>query len=145
MTDDPSPEITLATTMLKRHEGYRQFPYHDTRGDLSIGYGRNLRKEGIDPIEAELLLRRDATEACNRLSSFPWFHTLDTARQAALIDLTVNVGFEGFLQFRLMRNWLEVGDFAAAAGELKKSVAWHQEPNRIDELARIIMTGKVAS
>jgi len=38
-------------TMLKRHEGFSKFPYKDTKGLWSIGYGINLEGRGIKEYE----------------------------------------------------------------------------------------------
>ena len=40
---------------LKRDEGFRAKPYHDSEGKLTIGYG-TLIEDGLSEEEAELLL-----------------------------------------------------------------------------------------
>ena len=47
----------LLMSMLKRHEGFRAFPYLDTVGKLTIGYGRNLSDVGISIEEAVTKIR----------------------------------------------------------------------------------------
>ncbi len=41
--------------LIKRHEGLSLKPYMDSRGFLTIGYGRNLDANGISKSEAEYL------------------------------------------------------------------------------------------
>lgn len=41
---------------LKRHEGFRVFPYKDTKGIWTVGYGINLENRGFNEEEALLLL-----------------------------------------------------------------------------------------
>jgi GH24 family phage-related lysozyme (muramidase) len=40
---------------IKIEEGFRRFPYFDIEGNITIGYGRNLRSVGISEEEAEIL------------------------------------------------------------------------------------------
>jgi GH24 family phage-related lysozyme (muramidase) len=42
--------------LLKSQEGFRQFPYKDTTGNTTIGYGRNLEVRGIFQEEAGMML-----------------------------------------------------------------------------------------
>lgn len=131
-----------AELMLKRHEGYRQHPYVDTRGRTSIAYGRNLTNKGISESEANFLLHGDVMEAWSELSKLPWFSGLSVARQAALIDLVVNLGFDGFEGFKRTIAAIEAGNWFAAGDELRNSDAYDQEPRRIEELAQVIERGE---
>ncbi|WP_246239935.1 glycoside hydrolase family protein [Pseudoalteromonas caenipelagi] len=53
----------LTVEQIKKHEGFRQFPYYCTGGKLPIGYGLNLGDVGINEEEAEQLLAKDIQEA----------------------------------------------------------------------------------
>ena len=82
-------------TFLKREEGLRLAPYLDQVGKPTIGYGHLLDSMDHPPlteVEAEALLRADATKAetaalhlAPNLLHFP-------KRLAALTDLCYNVG-----------------------------------------------------
>lgn len=48
-----------ALELLQEHEGFRQFPYLDSLGIQTIGYGRNLESRGISEPEASYLLSND--------------------------------------------------------------------------------------
>lgn len=48
---------------IKRHEGYRGGPYRDTKGKLTIGYGRNLDAKPLLPVEGRALLAADIRRA----------------------------------------------------------------------------------
>ena len=56
---------------IKRHEGLRLFPYNDTTGHLSIGYGRNLTSNGISTQEAEIMLKSDIGAARHYFDLLP--------------------------------------------------------------------------
>lgn len=131
-----------AEQMLMRHEGYRKHPYSDTRARTSIGYGRNLTDKGISEGEARGLLQDDISEAWNELRKLPWYDGLSVARQVALIDLVVNLGFDGFEGFKRTIAAIEAGNWFAAGDELRNSDAFDQEPRRIEELAQVIERGE---
>ena len=52
-----------ALKLLKLHEGYRQYPYTDSLGIVTIGYGRNLESRGLTESEATYLLEQDVDQA----------------------------------------------------------------------------------
>ena len=141
--DDFTELVAIALPMLQRNEGYRQFIYQDSRGILTIGHGRNLESRGIDRLEAAYLLRRDINEAGNRCISFPFWDRLTLARQAVLIDLSVNLGWDGLLEFKKMLAWLDSEHYLEAAQELRHSAADKQEPARIERNALILESGEV--
>jgi len=43
-------------TTLKKHEGYSRFPYKDSRGVWTIGYGINLEDRGLEKDEALMVM-----------------------------------------------------------------------------------------
>jgi len=47
-------ENVVAT--LKRHEGFRKYPYKDTRGIWTVGYGINLEGRGLEKDEALMVM-----------------------------------------------------------------------------------------
>lgn len=47
---------------LKRHEGFRKFPYRDSRGVWTVGYGFNIQHRGFNPEESLLLLATASLE-----------------------------------------------------------------------------------
>lgn len=132
-------EIDIAMEILKRHEGYRQFPYDDTRGILSVGYGRNMATVGISEEEAAYLLGNDIQLAANRLSRLMdcWSYLTDL-RRAVLIDMAVNMGVWKLLKFKKMLAALRAGDYQEAAAQILDSEAAKQTGTRYKELAAIM-------
>jgi len=128
--------------MLKRHEGFKQFPYLCTAGKLTVGYGRNLDDVGLSEYEAEFLLLQDIKHATKRLTTiFPNFYDFTVNRQAALIDLMVNIGSRKFLLFRKMIIAIKRNDWEDAANEAKDSKWFVQVPNRAKEIIGLIKEG----
>lgn len=103
---------------LRRDEGERDKPYLDTRGNITIGVGRNLTAVGVDTEERDLMLSKDvdrAVAACRALVHN--FDLLTDARKEALANMAFNLGFLRFARFRKMLVAVEEGDFESAAAE----------------------------
>ncbi len=139
--------ISMADEMIQRHEGFSRWVYKDTVGKWTIGIGRNVDKNGgpgITEDEALFLLSNDLqsinTEATQ---AFPWFSSLNDARQAAIIDMIYNIGMAGFQRFKQTISFLAQGNYPAAADEMLKSTWAVQVGARATELAGIIRTGEI--
>ena len=51
--------IDASRDLLQCHEGWRQLPYYDTRGKLTIAVGRNLTDRGLADDEIDYLFAND--------------------------------------------------------------------------------------
>lgn len=137
----------MATTMnaaelIKHHEGLRLKPYLCTAGKYSIGYGRNLDDRGVSVDEADYLLANDISAARESLTAnLPWFVQLDGVRQAALVDLCFNLGWQGLGRFRRFLAAMGRGDYAGAGAELVDSRWYVQVGQRGPRIVRMIQLG----
>lgn len=138
-----SPEGTLKLKkLLIQHEAYKQFPYTDTTGHVTIGIGRNLTDRGISIIEANMLLEEDISYFTDKLTRYiPLFYKLSENRKIALVDMCFNLGLRGFLSFKKMIAALESGDYQRAAKEMLDSKWATQVGLRASRLASIIQSG----
>lgn len=129
---------------LRRHEGFRRFPYKDTEGILSIGYGRNLIANGVSEPEARIMLNNDID---NRVAILPsriaGFGLLDDARQEVLLNMSFNLGVTGLLGFQNTLKAAQNGDWERAAAGILASKAAKQTGQRYIELAEQMRTGIV--
>lgn len=131
------------TEQLKRHEGYRRYPYRCTAGKLTIGIGRNLEDKGISEGEAETMLAHDIAEARNALfEKWSPFESLDPVRQAVLINMAFNLGISGLFTFRRMLEAVARGEYRKAAHEMLASKWATQVKGRAVELADQMESGK---
>lgn len=136
--------VKTAISMLKRHEGYRQFPYKDTVGVTTIGYGRNLESRGISKEEAEYLLMNDASIADDFLEkAFCYYVDLDGPRRAVLIDMLVNLGAPRLSKFKKMHEALQSHNYDEAAAEMLDSKWAHQVGQRAVTLSQVMITGEI--
>ena len=119
--------ITCLADQLERDEGFRRFPYLDTAGKLTVGYGRNLSDVGISEQESALLLQNDITAASNALEqAFPWTSGLDPVRLDVFLAMTFNMGIAGLAQFKETLAKVQSGDYAGAAQAMLQS-EWAQQ------------------
>jgi len=127
---------------LRRHEGFRRFPYKDTTGHRTIAYGRNLDAVGISRLEAKILLDNDITIAANHCRRFDWFAELKPIRQEATVNLMFNLGWGKFNTFAKMIAALENRDYNEAAKQMLDSLYARQVGSRARELAEQIRSGR---
>jgi lysozyme len=140
MTPDTAKKLKV---LLMNQEAFRQFPYTDTTGNLTIGYGRNLISRGISETEASNLLDDDITYFSDKLNqTFTFFDKLDPVRQVVLVDMCFNLGFNGLLQFKNMISAISSKKFMEAAYYMVNSKAYSQDTERYKQLVYMMETGK---
>jgi lysozyme len=128
--------------LLTNHEAYKQFPYVDTTGHLTIGIGRNLTNRGVSLSEALELLDDDIDYFSQKLLAFLKFYPkLDEIRQMVLLDMCFNLGVQGLLNFTQMMLALEAEDYNRAAQEMLDSRWAEQVGERANMLAQVMKTG----
>ncbi len=128
--------------LIKQHEGFRAKAYLDSKGYLTIGYGRNLESKGISQHEAEILLQNDCLDAFAFCQKLNYFASLNEARQAAILDMVFNLGAAGFMKFKKLQENLRLCDFDNASGEILNSKWASQVGNRAKTIANMIKNGK---
>ncbi len=126
---------------LKADEGLRLFPYTDTVGKLTIGYGRNLSDKGISQIEAEYLLENDLEAAERDCQAFPWFAGLSEARQIVIVSMVFNLGLVGFQKFHHLIAAMQRMDYDTASEEMLRSKWADQVKGRAVRLAQMMQQG----
>lgn len=135
-------EKTLASKMIKAHEGLELKPYLCTADKLTIGYGRNLDDVGISKEEAEFLLDIDIHRSAVDVESLiPTYESLSEMRKAVLIDMMYNLGRTRFKGFKRMLNAIDYGDFDQASQEMLDSSWSVQVGDRATFLARKMEEG----
>lgn len=130
------------TDELKTDEGLRLFPYTDTVGKVTIGYGHNLTDNGITDTQAGWLLHDDIVSMLASLTSaLPWLSTLDDARQRVLANMAFNMGLGTLLSFHKMLAACEAQNFYLAASEMLHSHWASQVGGRAIRLANQMRLG----
>lgn len=128
---------------LRRDEGYRQFPYRDSVGKLTIGIGRNLDDVGISELEAEFLLASDIQKVREQLAvSVPWYLTLNEARRGVLENMAFNLGHTGLMKFRRTLETIQAGQHHLASQHMLESLWAKQVGPRASRLAQQMLSGE---
>ena len=127
---------------LQGHEGWRDRPYKDSEGYLTIGWGRNLDAVPLSKEEGSLMLTNDISTAESECEMrFSFFSDLTDIRQEVLTNMMFNLGWPRLKGFKNMVAALEEADYELAAAEMLDS-KWHaQVKSRAEELATQMRTG----
>lgn len=124
------------------HEGVRHEPYRDSLGLLTIGIGRCLDTNPLSADEITYLFDNDMRRTRHGLIGQPWFRGLDPVRQAAVIDMTFQMGLDGFLKFKKTIQHIAAGRYKKAAKEMLISKWAKQTPGRAKEVSEMMATGE---
>lgn len=127
---------------LKGHEGYRAFPFLDSTGHVTVGYGRNIDDVGISINEAEFLLHNDFIRARAGLEKFDWFNIQPDNVQDALVNMCFNMGIKKLLTFNKMITAIINQDYTKAAMEALNSKWATQVGTRATDVALMIREAK---
>jgi lysozyme len=117
--------------MLVRHEGLVCHLYKCTADKNTIGVGRNLDVNGISEDEALYMLDNDIKRVQEELTkNWGCWRTLPEKARMVCIDMTFNLGIQGFMRFKRTRELMELGMFLKASEEVLDSKYAVQLPNR---------------
>lgn len=135
--------------MLMVHEGYRQYPYKDTVGILTIGYGHQVTAKDTIPPEgwskekAKQVLIDDLDSKIAILPRFfPTYKTLDQVRSAVIANMAFNMGIGGLMQFRNTLELIKDGKYRDASFAMLKSKWATQVGVRANILSEMMRTGE---
>lgn len=132
---------TLATKLIKKHEGLRLKPYRCSSQKLTIGYGRNLQDNGISQEEADTLLQHDLDSAIKEAESLLFFSSLNEPRQAVIVNMVFNLGLPRFGMFKKMIAAIEDEHWTVAAAEMLNSRWARQVGKRANTLSEMMRLG----
>lgn len=137
-------ELLIKTkSLLIKHEGFRQYPYVDTVGKITIGVGYNLSDRGAPQVSLHEWCDSDIKHHYEELEVNDWFNELNDDRKIAIVDMRYNLGAKKFDSFKKMISAFKKKDYNAAGKEMIESDWAKQVGNRAIELASIIMLGKL--
>jgi len=130
--------------LLRRDEGYERFPYHDSKGILTIGIGWNLEANGLPDDIIEELFDRAYESAKADAATLPGWDRCNGARKGVLIQMVYQMGLGSVRGFKRMLRAIEQERWAQAADEMLDS-KWYKEdtPHRAMRLAQIMERGRL--
>ncbi len=162
--------IYSTESLVADDEGIESMPYQDTCGIWTVGIGHDLEanglppdicqdasnglgwadgvlpflqnRGGLNPTEIDALFQLDLSNARADLEAcLPNADVLVLPRYAAMIDMAFNLGRDRLMEFNTFLHLMETGQYADAAADLRKTLAYQQLPARYERLATIIKTG----
>ena len=117
----------------------RFFPYVDTQGRTTIGYGHNLDAKGLSQDMARMLLSIDIADAIEAVRhNFSCYDQLSRPRQMVLVSMAFNLGRDGLAKFVRFIGAVHLSKYDEAADHLLDSLAAKQAPARYQELAKMM-------
>lgn len=126
---------------LRKVEGLKLRAYKDTKGILTIGYGRNLEGKGITLKEAEIMLDEDVYLAiADLLDIFPNFFSMPENLRIVLVSMMFNLGKQKFLTFKNFISAVRNNNKKAMIYELLNSKRAKELPNRVNEERHLLIT-----
>lgn len=137
---------------LTRHEGRRRDVYDDAtghtlrrkqilQGNLTTGIGWNLSARGLPDLVIDSLYLLCVQEVFAHLDqALPWWRGESPVRQRVLIDLGFNLGVAKLLTFHDTLDHWRNGEYAAAAGHLRRTPWFQQTKTRAETLTRMLET-----
>ena len=131
--------------MLKRHEGVRSKVYMCSANFETIAVGRNISESGLglSSDEIDYLLNNDISRVLEELTDeYFWFPALNEARQAAMIDISFNLGATRLRGFVKALNAMANENFVEAAAQFLDSRWSKQVGNRAIEVTDMIRSGQ---
>jgi len=126
---------------LKKVEGLKLKPYKDTKGKLTIGYGRNLDDVGITESEAKFMLMNDVHLIIKKLIDFfglDFWSSLPENVRVVLVSMVYNLGFDGFLGFKKFIEAIKHKNYQKAIYELQNSKRAKQLPSRTQKEVELL-------
>jgi len=125
---------------LKRHEGFKGFPYQCDKGYWTGGYGHRFP---LSEHQAEMILLEDVYHVSDLYVKWKGENRLKLSqvRDEVLMEMIFWHGMRGFLGFRKMIQALKSGDYERAADEMMDSDSGRKYPARMYELSVLMRDG----
>lgn len=140
-------DVTCLRRQIKLHEGFSPIAYRDSKGLLTIAFGRLIEPPGgITIEEGEAMLDNDMARCDADLKGFAWYAEVAGPRKHALLEMRFQLGAAGFREFRKMLaeipKAIVAGDWTAVVREALDS-KWAREdaPKRAAEIAEQLKVG----
>jgi len=144
-------KIYEGSTPYQKKLGYYRndkfYPYQDSLGYWTIGYGRLIQgKEsqytnGITETQADKFLDEDIATATKDLAKLNVKLPSDSRWNDFLILMLFQLGLNKTLQFKKFLAALNTCNFCTAIKELKDSNWYRQTPSRVDSMIEYVLRG----
>lgn len=122
---------------LKYYRNDKFYPYSDSLGFQTIGYGHLITRgesypDGITEVQAEELLDHDIMIAQHNLDTLDIW--LPNDWRDFMVIMIFQLGLGGVSKFKLMLKALKEKNYPEAIKQAKNSRWYQQTPNRVDQM-----------
>ncbi|BBW22637.1 MAG: glycoside hydrolase family protein [Enterobacter sp.] len=122
---------------LKYYRNEKFYPYADSLGFQTIGYGHLITRgesypDGITEVQAEELLDHDIMIAQHNLDTLDIW--LPNDWRDFMVIMIFQLGLAGVCKFKLMLKALKEKNYPEAIKQAKNSRWYQQTPNRVDQM-----------
>lgn len=147
-----SMSVASIKDMIIRHEGKKNKPYKDTKGLWTVGVGhligdgKSLPPEWdrtFSDAEVMALFDKDYEHHRSAAERIPGFNKVNEKGQAALTDLTFNMGPAWYKKWPTFSKNLSAGNAAGAADSLQNSAWYTQVKGRAPEIVNLMRSGGI--
>lgn len=140
--------IEIATSILKKEEGWRSEPYYCSEGYPTVGYGFKLADKDAPlpkfylpkPV-GEVWLQQEIEELLQQLYSD--ISEISPVRAAVLVSMAFQLGLVGVRKFKRMWAAVEASEWNEAAKEMLDSLWATQTAARANRHAEMIRRDKL--
>jgi lysozyme len=136
-----SSVVEDALDILRKEEGFEEYPYEDSDGGLTIGYGCNLKQEPLDETEGNWLLLYRVEKRVDGLidEMGEEFTGMPDKVKSVLIAMAYQMGVAGLMGFKNTLRYMSARDWKLAADEMLDS-KWARKdtPARARRMAEVI-------
>lgn len=134
----------IAKGMIMGHVEFCERPYRDALGFWVVGYDHCMEFRPVSRDAAAVILDDDIDWFFGALEkSAPSFKTLDSVRQAALVDMTASMGLLGIMKMKPLWRAIEDRDWERASDAILESAWLQQAGQRAHDCANAMKTGRV--
>lgn len=148
---DNTSLLAAALPQIKREESCRLVAYQDSLDVWTIAWGRADAgvHEGLTCTQAEAddwLVAKVLADITSLDDALPWWRQMNTARQAALLEMCYQLGLAGLVRFHNALTCMHAGDWKGAkANMLDSDWARTQSSARAGREAQQMFTGVIAA
>ena len=139
-------KFLLLKNKIKRNEGFRNKPYLDSLGNLTIGYGHLIIKKEQKIFQAKFskkflsnLFDNDFRKALKDYKKNFNYKKHSKEIKEVLIEMIFQLGIKKQKKFVKMNKHMQNNDMFLVALEMKNSLWYKQTPKRVDGLISLLL------
>ena len=139
-------KFLLLKNKIKRNEGFRNKPYLDSLGNLTIGYGHLIIKKEENIFQTKFskkflsnLFDKDFRKALTDYKKNFNYKKHTKEIKEVLIEMIFQLGIKKQKKFIKMNKHIQNNDIFLAALEMKNSLWYKQTPKRVDGLINLLL------